>query len=118
MTLYDARTTTLGYTDARAVRIIDEDPELPNGVPADQLERLRHMSVAAVIELQRGPVITALPRIPHGSFGFLILDGVLAAGMRLGTRLTLELLGPTDLTGQVLGGPSVPSRLWGWTSPP
>lgn len=97
----------------RAVRLLDADPGLVDGLGVAADPALHRAAATAVLELAPGPVVPLLAPLPAGSFGYVILDGMLSVGMHLGERLTLELLGPTDLirpgAGRSLAGEQPPN---------
>jgi CRP/FNR family cyclic AMP-dependent transcriptional regulator len=81
----------------QAVQVLEVEPDLAEPMPAEEREQARRAAVAATMELAPGSASAFLPPLPPGGFGFLVLEGVLACGLRLGPRLTLELLGSADL---------------------
>ena len=81
------------------VALLDADPDLAIGVPADQFDAARSRAVAAVMELEPPSwdtePITA--RAEAGWLGLFVLDGLLLRRVEVGKRSACELFGPTDL---------------------
>lgn len=81
-----------------AVRILDFDPDLAEGLPAEQLIEARELLVAGVVSLRshrRYRFESEAPESP--CFGYLLLEGTLIRELTLGGRTSAELLGPGDL---------------------
>jgi CRP/FNR family transcriptional regulator, cyclic AMP receptor protein len=82
----------------RVTRVLEEDPELGEGVAPGQLPRAVECARAVVLRLPVGewrqpawaPSVT-------GGFGLLLLDGLLLRRIKLGDRVGLELLAGGDL---------------------
>jgi CRP-like cAMP-binding protein len=94
------------------VRVLEADPDLGIGVPHDQLQLATSASTAPVFEFERGPWRFAPPPEP-GSFGALIVEGLILIRIDAGNRSHVEMLGPGDVaspwvgTGAELSTPSV-----------
>jgi len=97
---------------ATAVRVLDADPDLGAGIDAAEAQAAVAMSVAPEFEFERGPWRFSPPPEP-GSFGALILEGLILIRIDAGTRSHIEMLGPGDVvspwagTGAELTAPSV-----------
>ncbi len=104
---------TRSATTSRAVRILEADPDLGAGIPRDQWQLATAASSAPAFEFDRGPWRFDPPPEP-GSFGALVLDGLMLIRIDAGSRSHIEMLGPGDLVSPWVGtGPelSVPSIL-------
>jgi CRP/FNR family cyclic AMP-dependent transcriptional regulator len=94
------------------VRVLEADPDLGVGVPRDQLQLATSASTAPVFEFERGPWRFAPPPEP-GSFGALIIEGLILIRIDAGNRSHVEMLGSGDVaspwvgTGAELSTPSV-----------
>jgi len=82
----------------RTVHILDEDPDLADGVDAAQREVARRELTADVVERPRGP-LDSTPGLHSttGALGLLVLDGLIARRTSMAGRRSLELLGTGDL---------------------
>jgi hypothetical protein len=80
------------------VRVLDADPELGYRLDDEERAAARRYAVAEVITLDPGSWDDALD-MPHEEIqvGLLVLDGLLAHELRLGTGACAELLGAGDL---------------------
>src|SRR4051794_4312343 len=76
-------------------RVLEEDPELCERLPANQLGRATTDAVARVQALELG--IWDEPDSPTEGYGLLVLDGMLARRVTLGRFDCTELLGQGDL---------------------
>lgn len=85
-------------TQGRAVRVLDLDPELMGDLSPGERARAVATSGAATVTWFPGeqPPLPDLVSVP-GSFGLLVLEGVLALRISRGERVRAELLGPEDL---------------------
>ena len=94
------------------MRVLEVDPDLGLGVPRDQSQLVTSASTAPVFEFERGPWRFAPPPEP-GSFGALILEGLILIRIDAGNRSHVEMLGSGDVaspwagTGAELSTPSV-----------
>jgi DNA-binding transcriptional ArsR family regulator len=81
------------------VALLDADPDIGDGVPADEAELARSRAVAAVMELEPPSWDTApiAARAEAGWLGLFLLDGLLIRRVEVGKRPACELFGPTDL---------------------
>jgi DNA-binding transcriptional ArsR family regulator len=81
------------------VALLDADPDIGVGVPADEAELARSRAVAAVMELEPPSWDTApiAARAEAGWLGLFVLDGLLIRRVEVGKRPACELFGPTDL---------------------
>lgn len=89
-----------GLDSARqTVSLLDADPDLAAGVPADDLEAARRRAVAAVVEV--GPpewdprAVSAMAE--PGWLGLFVIDGLMIRRVTVGKRAACELFGPSDL---------------------
>jgi hypothetical protein len=89
-----------GLESARqTVSLLDVDPDLAAGVPADDLEAARRRAVAAVVEV--GPpewdprAVSAMAE--PGWLGLFVIDGLMIRRVTVGKRAACELFGPSDL---------------------
>lgn len=83
----------------QTVALLDADPDLGVGVPAEELELARSRAMAAVLELE-GPSWSTrevVARSEPGWLGLFILDGLLLRRVEVGKRSACELFGPTDV---------------------
>jgi CRP-like cAMP-binding protein len=83
-------------TGAKAVRVLDADPDLGAGIEESQFQLAAGFAVARAFELDRGPWRFSPPPDP-GGFGALVLDGLIVIRVGAGTRSHVELLGEGDL---------------------
>lgn len=108
----DPVSTTRSAATSRAVRVLEADPDLGAGIPRDQWQLATAASSAPAFEFERGPWRFEPPPEP-GSFGALILAGMMLIRIDAGSRSHIEMLGPGDLvspwvgTGTELSAPSV-----------
>ncbi|MGH2891803.1 MAG: helix-turn-helix domain-containing protein [Solirubrobacteraceae bacterium] len=81
------------------VALLDADPDLAVGVPAEEAELARSSAVASVLELEPPTWDTAgvVARSEPGWLGLFVLDGLLLRRVEVGKRSACELFGPTDL---------------------
>jgi CRP/FNR family cyclic AMP-dependent transcriptional regulator len=97
---------------SRAVRVLEADPDLGAGIPRSQWELATSASTAPAFEFERGPW-RFTPAPEPGSFGALILEGLILIRIDAGTRSHVEMLGTGDIispwvgTGTELSAPSV-----------
>jgi CRP-like cAMP-binding protein len=97
---------------SRAVRVLEADPDLGAGISRSQWQLATSASTAPAFEFERGQWRFAPPPEP-GSFGALILDGLILIRIDAGARSHIEMLGPGDVispwvgTGPNLSPPSV-----------
>jgi DNA-binding transcriptional ArsR family regulator len=89
-----------GLDSAReTISLLDADPDLAAGVPADDLETARRRAVAAVVEV--GPPnwdprpVSAVAE--PGWLGLFVIDGLMLRRVTVGKRAACELFGPSDL---------------------
>jgi CRP/FNR family transcriptional regulator, cyclic AMP receptor protein len=99
----DTGDRTAGPTEQRALRtgatrVLDEDPELGDGVAAERRLRAVASSVAAVLHLRTGRWSAAQDAgLARGGFGLLVLDGILVRRVGVESRYGAELLAKGDL---------------------
>jgi CRP/FNR family transcriptional regulator, cyclic AMP receptor protein len=83
----------------QTVSLLDADPDLATGVPAQEMILARGRSLAHVIEVEPpswdAREITAQAEL--GWLGLFVLDGLLLRRVVVGKRSACELFGPTDL---------------------
>ena len=89
-----------GLDSARqTVSLLDADPDLAAGVPADDLEAARRRAVAAVVEV--GPpqwdTSAVCAMAEPGWLGLFMIDGLMIRRVTVGKRAACELFGPSDL---------------------
>lgn len=82
----------------RTVQLLDEDPDLGDGIDPGQREAARRELIADVVERPRGqleerPGLTST----SGALGLLVLDGLLIRRTSMAGRRGVELLGAGDL---------------------
>jgi CRP/FNR family transcriptional regulator, cyclic AMP receptor protein len=108
----DLAEASRSVTTSRAVRVLEADPDLGAGIPHSQWELATSASGAQVFEFERGPWRFSPPP-EAGSFGALILEGMILIRIDAGTRSHIEMLGPGDVaspwvgTGAELSAPTV-----------
>ncbi len=83
--------------DDRAVRVLDEDPELFAAVPAAAIPGVRARAVAPLLRLERGPWDGDPPGNPAVCLGLLVLDGLLLHSVVVAEQPRSELIGAGDL---------------------
>jgi CRP/FNR family transcriptional regulator, cyclic AMP receptor protein len=99
-------------TKPHAVRVLEADPDLGAGIPHTQWELATSATTAPAFEFERGAWRFAPPPEP-GSFGALILEGLILIRIDAGTRSHIEMLGSGDVispwvgTGLELSPPTV-----------
>src|SRR6185312_675411 len=81
----DPANTTRSVPTSRVVRILEADPDLGVGIPRAQWELAAAASTAPGFEFERGPWRFEPPPEP-GSFGALILEGMILIRIDAGTR--------------------------------
>jgi CRP-like cAMP-binding protein len=91
-------------TIPRGISLLDEDPELGVGLPAEDLPLAHRVLVVQGLAAEPGP--WALEE-PEPSLGLLLLDGLVTVNVVVGDRVASELAGPGD----VLHGSSAPHAL-------
>lgn len=90
--------------DARAVPLVEADPDLADCVPAGELVRARRDALAALRRLSPGPWDVRSAREPDVHHrGFLVVGGLLSREVEVLGRRCVELLGPGDVM-----------RPWSW----
>jgi CRP/FNR family transcriptional regulator, cyclic AMP receptor protein len=90
----------LAQIDPRqTVSLLDADPDLAAGVPAEEMVLARGRSLANVIELEPPGWDTReiKERAELGWLGLFVLDGLLLRRVEVGKRSACELFGPTDI---------------------
>jgi len=85
---------------APAVRLVDEDPELFEGLSPRALLEARSRAVARAVRLSRGSWDGRLPNVGRrsGDLGLLVIEGLLIRNVRVGREPRSELVGVGDLT--------------------
>jgi CRP/FNR family transcriptional regulator, cyclic AMP receptor protein len=92
--------TVLTQLDPRqTVVLLDVDPDLAVGVPAEEQELARSRAVAGVLELEppSWDTVDVVTRSDGGWLGLYVLEGLLLRRVVVGKRSACELFGPTDL---------------------
>lgn len=89
----------------RSVLVLQEDPDLVEGLPAEECERATRLLRAVVLELPTGVWVPPAPE--PDAFGMLVLEGLLLRLVTLGKAVSLEPIGagnvirPGELSGQL-----------------
>jgi CRP/FNR family transcriptional regulator, cyclic AMP receptor protein len=85
--------------ERRTVVLLDVDPDLGDGLDPHQLHVARGRSVVRVLRLEppRWDPAAICERAEEGWLGLSVLEGLLIRRVSVGSRLTCELFGPTDL---------------------
>jgi hypothetical protein len=84
--------------DPRPTTVLQEDPDLASGVPAEQVAAAARASVTALLHAGRGVWdAKADAGRTRGGHGLLVLDGLLVRRVGFADRWAAELLGPGDL---------------------
>lgn len=83
----------------RTVHVLEVDPDLGEGIDPDQLPLAQGRAVAPLLLFpERGPWQIGEHSIDGtGHLGLLVVDGLLARGVSVGSRGGIELLGPGDV---------------------
>lgn len=81
----------------RAVRLLDEDPELFTAIPRAAFAELRTRAVAPLLRLERGAWDGGPPADPESCLGLLVLDGLLLHSVAVAEQPRSVLVGPGDL---------------------
>jgi hypothetical protein len=81
-----------------SVRVLEVDPDLGQGLGEEEFAFAERELVAGVLSLERGrwDAQSTWSAVP-AELGYLIVDGVLARDVKVGKRMSLEVLGPGDL---------------------
>ncbi|HEX8053582.1 MAG TPA: Crp/Fnr family transcriptional regulator [Thermoleophilaceae bacterium] len=80
------------------VRVLDADPDLAAGLPADELPAATHAALARTYLLATGTWTPPASWAGSAStLGLLVLDGLVMRSLELGDRSSTELLGEGDL---------------------
>jgi CRP/FNR family transcriptional regulator, cyclic AMP receptor protein len=90
----------LAHIDPRqTVALLEADPDLAEGVPAEEMVLARGRAVANVIEIEPPSWDTRMitDRAEEGWLGLFVLDGLLLRRVEVGKRSACELFGPSDL---------------------
>ncbi len=79
-------------------RLLEEDPELAENMPAEKREVAARVLVVRVAAAEPGEWDPATaPAADASSLGLLVLDGLLVRRLQLGPMPFAELLGPGDI---------------------
>lgn len=81
----------------RPVRLLEEDPDLYEAVPAAELPRALEMCLAPVTTVRTGTWKAEQVEAGKGGIGILILSGMVLRRLGVGGRFGAELLGAGDL---------------------
>jgi CRP/FNR family transcriptional regulator, cyclic AMP receptor protein len=98
--------------------LIDLDPELGSLLAVERLPRARSDLRVEVLRMPAGPWDAAETRtVPPSTLALLVVDGVLARDVVMGSTRTTELLGPGDLLRpwDPLETPTLVPHLLEWT---
>ena len=80
------------------VSVLDVDPDLGDGIAAEQLEQARRACRAKTLEVRQGEWDPAASQVAaEDGYGLLVLSGLLCRRVVQGRRYGAELLGPGDL---------------------
>jgi CRP/FNR family transcriptional regulator, cyclic AMP receptor protein len=82
--------------DHAVCRVLDEDPDLAESVPAEAREQALDGCVAVVTQVEPGPWRPP-EAVAADAIGFLVLSGLLIRQLEIGDRLSVELLGDGDV---------------------
>lgn len=79
------------------VSLVDADPELFAGIPADDLLLARRHLVRPRFDIPKGRWAPELLRAHEGAFGFLVVEGAIVREVELAGRECAQILGPGDV---------------------
>lgn len=80
------------------VSVLHEDPDLGQHVDPPQVERACRRAVARVVSLPKGEFsLREAAPCERGTFGLLVLDGLLLRGVSVDVRPSVDVLGAGDL---------------------
>lgn len=103
------------------VSVLDEDPDLGEGLDPRQADSARRHAAARVVSLVKGEFSLA-ESIPseRGTFGLLLLEGLLLRGVSVDVRPSVDVLGAGDLIhpGQRHADATVPADVRWWALRP
>src|SRR5437763_7573156 len=77
---------------ARAVRVLEADPDLGTGIDEAQLQLAARMAIAPAFEFERGPWRFS-PRPDPGSLGAVILEGMILVRIDAGAGAHIGVMG-------------------------
>jgi CRP/FNR family cyclic AMP-dependent transcriptional regulator len=81
-----------------AIRVLEEDADLANGLSEAELAEARRVLVAPAVTLRTGQwTPTRGLSVEAGALGVLVLEGLLKREVAIADTLSAELLGPGDL---------------------
>lgn len=89
----------------KAVRVLEEDPDLGAAIEPGQWELATRASIAPAFELGQG-LLRFFPAPDPGSLGALVLEGLIVVRIQAGARAHLELLGPGEVMSPWAGASS------------
>jgi CRP-like cAMP-binding protein len=92
-------TSSIFSPSRQRVMLLDVDPDLAEGISAEELEVARHHAVARVLQLD-GPSWNPEPIVrvsEPGWLGLFQLDGLMLRRVDVGKRSACELFGPGDI---------------------
>ncbi len=84
------------------MRVLEADPDLGAGIPRSQWDLATGASTAPAFEFERGPW-RFTPPPEAGSFGALILEGLILIRIDAGARSHIEMLGAGDVISPWVG---------------
>ncbi len=84
-------------TNARMVRLLDQDRGLASVLRPDDLATARRYAVAESLHLERGPYRPGTLFDPEGLIGLLVLEGLLVRQVIVAERRCGELVGPRSI---------------------
>jgi len=79
------------------VCVFDEDPDLLAGLDPATTAMLRHRAVAPKLCIEAGPWPAPVEEASTGSFGLLVVEGLMIRSLRLAGRECPELIGAGDV---------------------
>jgi CRP/FNR family cyclic AMP-dependent transcriptional regulator len=86
-----------GRRSAAVCRVLEEDPELADAIPAGRRAEAIEMCTAAEFYLPAGDGIGRPPLAPSDGFGLLVMEGLMIRRAGVEGRFGAELLGEGDL---------------------
>ena len=88
------------------IRLLDADPDLGRYLTPEDHVQAAALTVP-VAEVPAGPLDAGSLLARHASFGAFVVDGMLAAHMRVGEQSGLRILGPGDILSPAATPPSM-----------
>ena len=91
---------------AARMRLLDADPDLGRFLPPDERSQAVALTVP-VLDLVAGELDAEELLDRHGAFGAFVVDGMLAAHLRVGEQSGMRILGPGDVLSPASAPPSM-----------